>query len=99
MLLTEEDLRVLVYDNTGIDVRADESKAVMVGMLKTLPGYVTDPQIGYLRDLIKKKEGTPFRPFTVEEVRNKASASAAIDAIKRLPDHPLRRPARPSRGP
>ena len=90
MRLTEDDLRLLVYDNMGITVRADETKAVMVGMLRTLEGYVTDPQIRYLRDLIRKKEGGPVRPFIVEEVRNRTSVSVAIDSFKQLPDRRLR---------
>ena len=84
--LTAADLRLLVSENVGINPGADAEKATMVQMLMTSSGFATVKQMRYLRDLIRKKERGSIRPFTVDEIRSKRHASAAIEAFKSMPD-------------
>ena len=62
-------------------------KEVMIQTLKSSTELATVKQMRYLRDLIRKKEGSR-RAFTLEEVRTKAHASRAISAFIQMPDRP-----------
>ena len=77
---TAAELKTLCESAIGVPPGAGARKEAMIEMLKGSTELATVKQMRYLRDLIRKKEGSR-RAFTLEEVRSKRHASVAISAF------------------